>query len=810
MLFTQGRALVVGVGKYQYVPAANVAQTTNDAVSLAQALTNQGGYPQNQVTLLADGSASRAALIASLQQLANTAQPGDIVIFFYSGHGDYATDGSFYLTTSDTQLDGDKIKLDTGLGQSEFLTLLRAIKARQLLIIINSCFSGKLEPSLGFNTEAAPAALGSGVPDAVTTAALATGSGRVIITACQESERSWVGNGNLTIFGQSLVQGINGSAGLPGPFVSANDLYNYLFKTVPPAAQQLGHQQEPVLTVLRQVGLPLLVALNAATARSGGQPGGIPLSIEAQPTTKPKGNVHQVDPEESQHQLQQIMGNQYNAGHDQFINNDNVSTGGGNINDYGGVGGSVNSGSGSQTNVTAGNISGNQGNVAVGSGINQSNSSGDAALSLPANPVLASLRDLREKVSTTSGVNPADLAYIVSRLNAAIRQLRDNPKPDLGQVNTMLTNAANGLGDAGLSDLQHQLQQLISALAANGLALIKMWLKISSGGWGMFSPWQPAKPPAGVGGEILTQQPTKPPAGVGGESRKLDHASRLHVRASPIENGYDEQLARSRFPPQTPAGGLGIGPRYARPNKLGMIHAYYQSGRGERTRTSDPLVPNQVRYHCATPRLVPHYSRFRYSRQVSQAAQGGDCRAAMEHPDAERQAEDGQAEGGGQHHPQQRGPPAHQHEVDGAGQQRQLGDAHCAGNQPPAGGVFSDIVAAHRLQGQHLGNEVEHGQADRQADDGQVEQPGEHHPQVGEPPAEEHEVDSAHNEGRASAGKQQRRVRRGVIIIVDLNCAASSNPSPKGGGWVGERSGRSINPSPKGGGWVGEYIWRNR
>ncbi|PZR97972.1 MAG: peptidase C14, partial [Candidatus Chloroheliales bacterium] len=269
MLFTQGRALVVGVGKYQYVPAANVAQTTNDAVSLAQALTNQGGYPQNQVTLLADGSASRAALIASLQQLANTAQPGDIVIFFYSGHGDYATDGSFYLTTSDTQLDGDKIKLDTGLGQSEFLTLLRAIKARQLLIIINSCFSGKLEPSLGFNTEAAPAALGSGVPDAVTTAALATGSGRVIITACQESERSWVGNGNLTIFGQSLVQGINGSAGLPGPFVSANDLYNYLFKTVPPAAQQLGHQQEPVLTVLRQVGLPLLVALNAATARSG-------------------------------------------------------------------------------------------------------------------------------------------------------------------------------------------------------------------------------------------------------------------------------------------------------------------------------------------------------------------------------------------------------------------------------------------------------------------------------------------------------------------------------------------------------------
>ncbi len=204
MPFSQGHALVVGVGKYQYVPTANVAQTSADAADFAQALISQGGYPQNQVTLLQDGAATRDALMAALQQLASTVQPTDIVLFFYSGHGDFATDGSFNLTTTDTQLDGGKIKLDTGLSQGEFLDLLRQINAKQLLIIINSCFSGKEQPSLGFNPDihAAPVALGIGMPDIVTSAALATGSGRVIITASQANERSWVGNGSMTIFGQ--------------------------------------------------------------------------------------------------------------------------------------------------------------------------------------------------------------------------------------------------------------------------------------------------------------------------------------------------------------------------------------------------------------------------------------------------------------------------------------------------------------------------------------------------------------------------------------------------------------------------------
>ncbi len=473
MSFTQGHALVVGVGQYQYVPAANVAQTSSDAANFASALTSRGGYPPNQVTRLQDGAATRAALIAALQQLASIAQEGDTVLFFYSGHGDIASDGSFNLTTTDTQLQNGQIKVGTGLSQGDFLSLLRQIKAGRLLIILNSCFSGHLNPTLGFNADAnvAPVALGSGVPNAVTSAALATGSGRVIITACQANERSWVGGGKLTIFGQALVQCVDGSAKLPGANLNVYDLYNYLFATIPPLVQQVPEvqqehtSQEPVLTVLGQVGLPLVVAEN---------PGGVNLSFDRATSlaSQPQGNIRTVDLSEAQSQLDQIM-NQYNAGRDQNIGNRNVSTGSGTINDYGGVSGginnwggvngSVNSGSGSQTTITTGNISSNQGSVAVGSGITQNYSGGSAAPAPPPNPLLGQIRTLRDKVSAAPGISPDDLTYILGQLNGAIRQLRDNPSADLGPVNTALTNAANGLGDANQSDLQRQAQQLISA-----------------------------------------------------------------------------------------------------------------------------------------------------------------------------------------------------------------------------------------------------------------------------------------------------------------------------------------------------------
>ena len=479
MPFTQGRALIVGVGQYQYVPAADVAQTSSDAANFANALTNQGGYPANQVALLQDGNATRAALIAALQQLASNAQPGDTVVFFYSGHGDFATDGSFNLTTTDTQLYNGQIKVGTALSQGDFLNLLRQINARQLLIILNSCHSGHLNPSLGFNPDPnapAPVTLGSGVPDTVTSAALATGSGRVIITACQSNELSWVGSGRLTIFGQTLVQGVDGAAKLPGPYINVNDLYYYLYTAIPPLVQQdadaqkVHAVQEPVLTILQQVGPPLVVAQN---------PGGASLGFDqynagrdTSQLSQPQGNVRMVDPIEAQNQLEKIM-NQYNAGRDQNIGNRNVSTGSGTINDYGGVsgdinnwggvGGSVNTGSGSQTTISTGNISSNQGAVAVGSGISQNVSSGGYTPPPPPNPLLGQIRALRDKVSAAPGISPDDLSYIVGQLNDAIRQLRDNPNADLGPINTALTNAAGGLSDANQADLQRQAQQLISA-----------------------------------------------------------------------------------------------------------------------------------------------------------------------------------------------------------------------------------------------------------------------------------------------------------------------------------------------------------
>ncbi len=292
MPFNQGCALIVGVGKHQYLPGLNVPQLSNEAATIAQALYSQGGYPQNQVSLLQDGAATRAALVAALQQLANTAQPTNIAIFYYTGHVDFATDGSFYLTTTDTQFDNDKIKPGTGLSSSDFLDLLCDIKAKLLLVILNSCFSGQHETWLGLNPSFETPSIGRRFPDELVSSTLATGSGRVVITSCQENEFSWIGNGNMTIFGQAFVSAIDGSARLPGRYISVYDLYNYLYSTVSPAVQLLaGSSQEPELTVLGHYSSHMDVAENPAASMLEYN--------EAPGSVGPIGQIQRVDPDSS-------------------------------------------------------------------------------------------------------------------------------------------------------------------------------------------------------------------------------------------------------------------------------------------------------------------------------------------------------------------------------------------------------------------------------------------------------------------------------------------------------------------------------
>jgi hypothetical protein len=309
MAFTHGHALIIGVGSYRFAPHLNVPITAADAEAVATALRDPRlcGYPDANVTLLANEGATRDGVLAALHTLAQRTTSADTILLFYSGHGEYSADGAYALTTHDTRFDtGGKVVTGAAVSQTDLITALRAIPAQRVLVLINACHAGELSPTLGAGQ---PAVVGQPFPQQTTDALLATGSGRIIITACREQQVSYIGPGPLTIFAQALTDGLRGQgvSGRAG-FISAFDLYTHLYFAVREAVeqrvplalrQQYGLTQEPELTVLKGVG-PFAVAL----FRGATQPGDFPTDHAPPPETA----MRTVEPSRSRWAFQQITG----------------------------------------------------------------------------------------------------------------------------------------------------------------------------------------------------------------------------------------------------------------------------------------------------------------------------------------------------------------------------------------------------------------------------------------------------------------------------------------------------------------------
>jgi hypothetical protein len=289
MTFTSGYALIIGVGKYQFIGQHNVPIAAADAESVCAVLEDPARccYLTTQVTRLTNEFATRQAILTELDTLAKTLNTDCTLFFFFVGHGIYGVDGNYYLTTHDTRLLGGQVVAGTGISEIDLLDKLRQIKAKRMLLVINSCHSGELSPNFdlgdSFNSEPPPQKL--------TDALLSTGEGRITITACRSGQSSWIGGGNLSIFTDALVRGLKGEAPNNHGYISAFGLYEYLFHEAKEAAEKLGQIQEPELTVIKGVG-PFPVALY----HGAGEPGSFNVTEPAPTQTA----LREVSPEKSQ------------------------------------------------------------------------------------------------------------------------------------------------------------------------------------------------------------------------------------------------------------------------------------------------------------------------------------------------------------------------------------------------------------------------------------------------------------------------------------------------------------------------------
>jgi len=133
-------AIVIGIENYrQKLPKADYAVA--DAKIISEYLTKTMGYPEENVITLLNDRALKSDLEKYFDRwLANNVEENGRVFIYYSGHGAPNTKtGDAYLVP----YDGDPTFItETGYPIARLYESLGRLKAKEIIVVLDSCFSG--------------------------------------------------------------------------------------------------------------------------------------------------------------------------------------------------------------------------------------------------------------------------------------------------------------------------------------------------------------------------------------------------------------------------------------------------------------------------------------------------------------------------------------------------------------------------------------------------------------------------------------------------------------------------------------------
>lgn len=133
-------AVVVGLERYRNeLPPASFAE--QDARVVARYLSGTMGYEEGNVALLLNDRATKSDMEKYIETwLPNRVEGEDTVFIYFSGHGaPNAKTGEAYLVP----YDGDPLYLEnTGYRLSRLYQSLSSLPAKEVVVVLDSCFSG--------------------------------------------------------------------------------------------------------------------------------------------------------------------------------------------------------------------------------------------------------------------------------------------------------------------------------------------------------------------------------------------------------------------------------------------------------------------------------------------------------------------------------------------------------------------------------------------------------------------------------------------------------------------------------------------
>ena len=227
------RGLFMGVDSYASSAVSELRYAEADATALHALFSDTLG---GEAELLVGRRATRAAIESSMRSLAGCSSE-DVVVVSFSGHGSETHE----LVTYDADVDdlaGSCIPL-------ELLTeWFAAIPARQLICVLDCCFSGGMGAKV-LRSEATARSLRS---EEIELTAMA-GEGRLILTASTAQEPAWemarLRHGLLTHYLLEALQGVEEVQ--EGQKLPVLRLLEHVTRRVIDAAASMGRNQRPTL-----------------------------------------------------------------------------------------------------------------------------------------------------------------------------------------------------------------------------------------------------------------------------------------------------------------------------------------------------------------------------------------------------------------------------------------------------------------------------------------------------------------------------------------------------------------------------------
>lgn len=151
------RAVLIGINDYKAVP--NLFGSVNDVEAMQEILVSRWHFEPRNITVLLDGAATRAGILAALDQLARATGPDDIVYVHYSGHGsqveDENGDESDGLDETLVPQNGRTAGV-ADITDDELDRVFSRMRSRNVVVVLDSCHSGTATRSFDIRARSVP------------------------------------------------------------------------------------------------------------------------------------------------------------------------------------------------------------------------------------------------------------------------------------------------------------------------------------------------------------------------------------------------------------------------------------------------------------------------------------------------------------------------------------------------------------------------------------------------------------------------------------------------------------------------------